>query len=64
MPNSPSQPKSSPASRSGLKEGQSAGPPAGDPKDAGPKRPIEEEDTFGGAERAHKHSVSSDKAKP
>lgn len=64
MPNSPSQPKTNPASRSGLKEGNSDGPPANDPKNAGPKRPIDEEDTFGGAERTHRHSVSSDKAKP
>lgn len=63
MPNRPSQPKSNPASRAGLKEGQSAGPEPGD-KNADPKRPVEEEDTFGGAERTHNDSVSSGSAKP
>ena len=64
MANKPRQPKTGPASKSGLKEGQGAPPPQSDPKHAGPKRPVEEEDVFGGAERTHDAHVTSEKAKP
>jgi hypothetical protein len=64
MPNAPRAPKTSPASKTGLKDGKGAPPPQGDPKVAGAKRPVEEEDIFGGAERTHDRRVSSEKAKP
>jgi hypothetical protein len=64
MADKPSEPKTEPTSKAGLKEGQGAPPPQSDPKNGGGKRPIEEEDVFGGAERAGSGSVSSEKAKP
>jgi hypothetical protein len=64
MANKPREPKAAAASKSGLKPGQDAPLPQSDLKHAGPKRPIEEEDVFGGAERTHDVRVSSKKAKP
>jgi len=54
-------PERSPGAKSGAKEG--ATPNTVGPK--GGKRPVEEEDVFGGAERAQKgEPVSSPNAKP
>lgn len=53
------QPKPAPGAKSGLKPGQGAPPPQ-----KGGKRPVEEEDTFGGAERTHNEDVKSPNAKP
>lgn len=64
MANKPRSPKAAPASKAGLKEGQGAPPPQANPKVAGPKRPVEEEDVFGGVERTRDGRVSSEKAKP
>lgn len=64
MANKPRKPEAAPASKAGLKEGKGAPPPQSHPKHGGPKRPVEEEDMFGGAERTHDRRVSSDKAKP
>jgi hypothetical protein len=65
MPNAPRQPKTNPASKSGLKEGEGAGAPQSDVFERGAKRrPVEEEDIFGGAERTHDARVTSNKAKP
>jgi hypothetical protein len=46
--------------KSGVKPGST---PTRDPRDSG-KRPVEEEDVFGGAERTQNERVTSDKAKP
>jgi hypothetical protein len=62
MANTPRQPKTAPASKSGLKPGQGAPPPQD--KRASDKRPVEEEDVFGGAERNHDARVTSKKTKP
>ena len=64
MANKPREPRTSPTSKAGMKQGAAAPPPQSDPKHGGPKRPVEEEDVFGGAERAHRHDVRSPKAKP
>ena len=64
MANTPRKPKTTPTSKSGLKEGKGAPPPQSDPKHGGADRPVEEEDVFGGAERTHDRRVSSEKAKP
>jgi hypothetical protein len=64
MANKPSEPKTAPASKAGLKEGKGAPPPQSDPKQGGAKRPVEEEDVFGGAERTRDGRISSEKAKP
>lgn len=64
MANQPSQPKTGPASKSGLKQGQGAPPPQSKAEHAGPKRQIEEEDMFGGGERTHDGRVNSKDAKP
>ncbi len=53
------QPKSGKGAKSGLKPGQGAGPPQ-----KGGKRPVREEDAFGGAERTHNPDVKSPNAKP
>lgn len=45
--------------KSGLKPGEGAPPPQ-----KGGKRPVEEEDAFGGAERTHNTDVQSKNAKP
>lgn len=60
----PRKPKTTPASKSGLEDGDGAPPPQGNPKHGGPKRPVEEEDIYGGAERTHSEHVRSQKAKP
>jgi hypothetical protein len=64
MSQKPRQPKAAPTSKAGLKEGKGAAPSQSNPKVAGPKRPVEEEDVFGGAERTHDARVSSKTAKP
>jgi hypothetical protein len=46
--------------KSGLKPGVGAPPP----QTGGGKRPVDEEDVFGGAERTHNDDVASEKAKP
>jgi hypothetical protein len=57
----PQQPEHAKGAKSGVKEG--ATPTTPGPK--GGDRPVEEEDVFGGAERAQKgEPVSSEKAKP
>jgi hypothetical protein len=57
----PRQPDRSRGAKSGVKDG--ATPTTPGPK--GGERPVEEEDVFGGAERAQKGGrVESDKAKP
>jgi hypothetical protein len=56
----PPQPQSSKGAKSGLKPGDGAPPPP----TSGAKRPVEEEDVFGGAERTHNEDVTSEKAKP
>lgn len=58
------EPKTGPTSKTGLKDGEGAPPPQSDPKHGGPRRPVEEEDVFGGAERTRDPHVRSDKAKP
>jgi hypothetical protein len=45
--------------KSGAKPGEGAPPPQ-----KGPKRPLPEEDAFGGAERTHNPNVKSRDAKP
>ena len=64
MANQPREPEKAPASKTGLKERKGAPPPQSDPKHGGAKRPVEEEDVYGGSERTGKDSVSSEKAKP
>ena len=64
MANAPRQPKTGAGSKSGLKPGEGAEHSQSDRKEAGPKRPVEEEDVFGGAERTRDQRVTSDKAKP
>lgn len=64
MANKPREPKTAPASKAGLKDGKGAPPPQSHPKHGGPKRPVEEEDVFGGAERTHNDDVKSRRAKP
>jgi hypothetical protein len=44
--------------------GEGAPPPQSDPRHGGAKRPTEEEDVYGGAERTRDPNVSSEKAKP
>ena len=56
----PQQPQSSKGAKSGLKPGDEA-PPL---QNGGGKRPVEEEDVFGGAERTQNENVKSEKAKP
>ncbi|WP_135212359.1 hypothetical protein [Vitreimonas flagellata] len=56
----PQQPQTSKGAKSGLKPGDRASPP----QQSGGKRPVEEEDVFGGAERTHNEDVTSEKAKP
>jgi hypothetical protein len=57
----PRQPKSGKGSKSGVKPGAT---PSRDKRDGG-NRPVEEEDIFGGAERAQKGGpVESGDAKP
>lgn len=57
-------PEAPPAARKGLKQGEGAPPPQIDPEHGGGKRPVEEEDAFGGAERTHDRRVRSEKTKP
>lgn len=65
MADKPREPSTAPTSKSGLKEGDGAPPPQSDPKHGGrAKRPVEEEDVFGGVERTHDPKVRSDRAKP
>jgi len=45
--------------KTGLKPGEGASPPQ-----KGGKRPVKEEDAFGGAERTHNTDVKSKNAKP
>ena len=56
----PQQPDSAKGAKSGLKLGDGAPPP----QNGGGKRPVEEEDVFGGAERTQNENVKSEKAKP
>lgn len=63
MSNSPSAPKTSHGSKSGIKPGDHAQSESEGARDKR-RRPVEEEDVFGGAERNHDGRVSSDKAKP
>jgi len=57
----PQQPHDAKGAKSGAKPGEGAHTP--DRRD--PKRPVDEEDVFGGAERADKGApVKSDHAKP
>ncbi|MEZ5959953.1 MAG: hypothetical protein R3C30_05930 [Hyphomonadaceae bacterium] len=57
----PRQPERAKTEKSGVKPGETPNTPG--PK--GGNRPIEEEDVFGGAERAHKgEPVASPNAKP
>lgn len=57
----PQQPPREPDAKSGVTPGET---PSTD-KTRTPDRPVEEEDVFGGAERAHKgEPVSSSNAKP
>jgi hypothetical protein len=58
----PRQPASGAGSKAGHPPGKGAPPPR-EKRDAG-ARPVEEEDTFGGAERTHNDDVSSENAKP
>lgn len=49
----------------GAKTGVEPGETPGAKTQGGPKRPVEEEDVFGGAERTHKgEKVESENAKP
>lgn len=64
MPIKPREPKTGPTTKRGLKDGEGAPPPQSDPKHGGAKRPVVEEDVFGGAERTHQPNVQSRKAKP
>lgn len=48
--------------KAGLKPGEGAPPPAS--KDDNGKRPIKEEDVFGGAERTRNANPKSDRVKP
>lgn len=57
---SPRQPARGKTAKTGLKEGTT---PTRGPKSRG-KRPVEEEDVYGGAERTHVTRVKSDKVKP
>ncbi|MEZ6024234.1 MAG: hypothetical protein R3C16_12675 [Hyphomonadaceae bacterium] len=53
------------AENKGAKSGVQPGECAPDPKHGKAPRPVEEEDTFGGAERAKKNGdVQSERAKP
>lgn len=52
-------PKSVKGAKAGLKPGDGAPPPQ-----KGGKRPVKEEDAFGGAERTHNTDVKSAQAKP
>jgi hypothetical protein len=57
----PRQPEKAKGAKSGVKDGATPNTPG----QKGGKRPIEEEDVFGGAERAQKgQRIDSDKAKP
>ena len=56
----PRQPKPARGAKSGVAPGSTRSTPN---KDGG-KRPVEEEEVFGGAERTHDAHISSDKAKP
>ncbi|MBC7767358.1 MAG: hypothetical protein H7124_01075 [Phycisphaerales bacterium] len=57
----PRQPENAPNAKTGVQPGET--PSA--PKSGGPKRPVEEEDVFGGAERTKKNEdVESGNAKP
>ena len=56
----PRQPDRAKGAKSGVKPG--ATPTA--PDKGGGKRPVEEEDAFGGAERNKDQRISSDRAKP
>lgn len=56
----PQQPPPSKGAKSGLKPGDGSPPP----QHGAGKRPIEEEDVFGGAERTQNDDVKSAKAKP
>lgn len=56
----PQQPQSPKGAKSGSKPGDGVSPP----QQSGGKRPVEEEDVFGGAERTHNEDVTSEKAKP
>jgi len=57
----PRQPARAKDAKSGVKPGSTPNAP----KAGGPKRPVEEEDVFGGAERAQKgEPVKSGNAKP
>ncbi len=58
------EPKTAKTSKAGLKDGQGAPPPQSHPRIGGPKRPVHEEDVYGGAERTHADKVRSKKAKP
>lgn len=64
MANKPREPETAPSSKAGLEDGKGGPPPQSDPKHGGAKRPVEEEDAFGGHERTHGGRVSSEKAKP
>lgn len=56
----PTKPPHEPESKSGVEPGETPNTT----KQGGGKRPVEEEDVFGGAERTGGGSVSSEKAKP
>lgn len=57
----PQQPEENKRAKSGVKDGETANTSGG----KGGARPVEEEDTFGGAERARRGKpVSSKNAKP
>jgi len=56
---SESKTKPAKAAKAGLKPGDGAPPPQ-----QGGKRPVKEEDAFGGAERTHNEDVKSPHAKP
>ncbi len=53
------QPKPARGAKAGLKPGRGV-----QPQHKGGKRPVKEEDTFGGAERTHNEDVKSKNAKP
>lgn len=56
----PRQPETAPSAKAGVKSGDT---PSTTSK-GGPKRPVEEEDVFGGAERTRNKDVESGDAKP
>lgn len=64
MTRKPRAQKPAPTSKTGLPEGAGAPPPQADPKHGGAKRPVEEEDVYGGVERTHNSKVRSGRAKP